>query len=73
MIGRFTVGLAVGISSMIVPVYLSEVAPTKIRGVVVTFYVVAISIGQLASSVIALELGRDWRLMLGLGAGPAII
>lgn len=45
MIGRFTVGLAVGMSSMIVPVYLSEKAPTSIRGVVVTFYVVAISIG----------------------------
>jgi MFS transporter, SP family, solute carrier family 2 (myo-inositol transporter), member 13 len=28
MIGRFIVGLAAGISSMIVPVYLSEVAPT---------------------------------------------
>ena len=45
MIGRFTVGLAVGISSMIVPVYLSEVAPISIRGVTVTIYVIAINIG----------------------------
>jgi MFS family permease len=27
MIGRFTVGIGVGIASMVIPVYLSEVAP----------------------------------------------
>ena len=45
MIGRFIVGLAVGISSMIVPVFLSEVAPNSIRGIVVTFYVLAVNAG----------------------------
>ena len=35
MVGRFVVGLGVGIASMVVPVYLSEVSPTEVRGTVV--------------------------------------
>ena len=35
MLGRVIVGLGVGVSSMIVPVYLSEVSPKHIRGTVV--------------------------------------
>ena len=35
MLGRFIVGFGVGVSSMIVPVYLSEVSPKHIRGTVV--------------------------------------
>jgi SP family sugar:H+ symporter-like MFS transporter len=31
---RFVLGLAVGCSSLAVPVYLSEIAPTEIRGAV---------------------------------------
>lgn len=32
MVGRFIVGLGVGVAAMIVPVYLSECAPTHLRG-----------------------------------------
>jgi len=45
MVGRVLVGLGVGIASMSVPVYLSEVAPTSIRGTVVTGFVIAITTG----------------------------
>src|SRR5699024_5049192 len=30
--GRFTVGIAIGLASMVVPVYIAEVAPAQIRG-----------------------------------------
>ena len=73
MIGRVLVGLGVGVASMVVPIYLSEVAPVSIRGAVVAFFVVAVTLGQLISSGIALACGRNWRLMLGLAAVPAII
>ena len=73
IIGRLIVGLAVGIASMIVPVYLSEVSPLAIRGTLVTSFIIALTFGQLISSIIALELGRNWRLMLGLGAVPSVI
>ena len=73
MVGRFVVGLGVGIASMIVPVYLSEVSPISTRGAVVACFIVAVTIGQLISSGIALACGRNWRLMFGLAAIPAII
>ena len=45
MVGRFVVGLGVGIASMIVPVYLSEVSPISTRGAVVACFIVAVTIG----------------------------
>lgn len=36
MLGRFLVGLGVGVAAQIVPLYLSEVAPIEIRGKVVS-------------------------------------
>ena len=44
IIGRFTVGIGVGAASQIVPLYLSEVAPVEIRGKLVAFSVVMITI-----------------------------
>ena len=75
MLGRVIVGLGIGIASMILPVYLSEVAPVAIRGVVVSCFVVGITLGQLISSIVALLLApsRDWRLMFGLAAIPAFL
>jgi SP family myo-inositol transporter-like MFS transporter 13 len=73
MLGRIIVGFGVGIASMIVPVYLSEVSPICVRGRVVAWFVVVITAGQLISSIISLFLGRNWRLMLGLSIIPAFI
>ena len=35
VVGRFVVGLGVGTAAMVVPVYLAEIAPTSIRGILV--------------------------------------
>ena len=45
MVGRLIVGLGVGFASMVVPVYLSEVAPPNVRGKIVASFVMAITIG----------------------------
>lgn len=58
---------------MVVPVYLSEAAPTEIRGSLVTFNVLLITGGQFISYLICIALGRNWRLMLGLAATPSVI
>ena len=38
-----------------------------------TCFVLAVTLGQLISSGVALACGRNWRLMLGLAAAPAIV
>ena len=73
MLGRFVVGLGVGIASLVVPVYLSEVSPQEVRGAVVATDIMVITMGQFIAAVISLLLGRDWRLMLGLAAVPSAL
>jgi len=48
MAGRFLGGLAIGISSLAIPVYLSEFAPARIRGRLVGMYDMGIQVGTLA-------------------------
>ena len=43
MLGRFILGLGVGVASQIVPLYLSEVAPVEVRGTLVAFNVLVIT------------------------------
>ena len=47
--GRLIVGLGVGLASCIVPLYIGELAPAKIRGRLVTINVVAITLGQVVA------------------------
>lgn len=44
-IGRFILGLGVGIVSVVCPVLLSEIAPEASRGVITTFHQVRLSDG----------------------------
>lgn len=73
MVGRVIIGLGVGVASMIEPVYLAEISPCKLRGALVSSFVIAITFGQLASICICLACGHNWRLMLGLAGVPALI
>lgn len=45
MVGRFIVGLGIGAASLVVPVYLSEVSPTEMRGTVVATDIMVITAG----------------------------
>jgi len=73
IVGRFIVGLGVGVAAMVVPVYLSEVSPKKVRGIIVNLNVVFIALGQFIALVVCLLLGNRWRWMLGLAAIPAVL
>lgn len=46
---RIFSGFGVGIASIVVPLYLSEIAPTQKRGQLVTYYQLAITIGILVA------------------------
>ena len=73
MIGRLVVGLGVGIASLVVPVYLSEICPVEVRGTVVAVDVMIITAGQFISSILAFALGTNWRVMLGLAGVPSLL
>lgn len=75
VIGRFIIGLAVGGSSAIVPVYLSEMAPTDKRGSLSSLNHLMITIGILASYLINYAFAdmEAWRWMVGLAVVPSVI
>ncbi|KZO91619.1 general substrate transporter [Calocera viscosa TUFC12733] len=50
--GRFVAGLGVGVISATVILYMSEIAPKKIRGAIVSGYQFAITVGLLLSTVV---------------------
>lgn len=55
---RVMAGMGVGVASNISPLYISEVAPAKKRGSLVTFYQLAITIGILVAYISNLFLQR---------------
>lgn len=74
---RFIGGVGVGISSIAVPAYISEIAPAAIRGRLVATYQFQIVFGILIAFVsnffLAGAITEDWRLMLGVEALPALV
>lgn len=75
LVARFVLGVAVGIAALIVPLYLSEVAPTRIRGAVSSLNQLAIVSGILLAFLVnaVLASSEDWRLMVGLAVVPSIV
>ncbi|KAI0193680.1 general substrate transporter [Xylaria flabelliformis] len=79
VVGRSIVGLAIGAASFVTPLYLAELAPAAHRGMVVTMNVLSITLGQVVAYVIGWAFAEHgnpatgWRLMVGLGAVPAIL
>lgn len=51
ILARLTGGVGIGIASIIVPLYLSEIAPAAIRGRLVTCYQLAITVGILMAYI----------------------
>ena len=72
---RFVIGLAVGSAALVVPLYLSEIAPTELRGRIASLNQMMIVVGILAAFIVnaILASSGDWRLMLGLAAVPSVI
>ena len=67
------IGLAIGTSSSVLPVYLSEIAPVEVRGRVVALYILMTCIAYVISGITAFSLGNQWRIMIGIAAVPAFM
>lgn len=72
---RLLAGLAIGVSYVVVPVYLAESAPARVRGFLLVAYQVTNVIGMVAGYLGAYLLGESlgWRCVLGLAAVPAVL
>lgn len=75
ILGRFLLGLAIGLASFTAPLYLAEIAPESIRGAMISLYQLMITIGILAAflSNTAFSYSGDWRWMLGIIAIPSAL
>jgi len=58
ILGRFLVGLGVGVASVTAPVYIAEASPSEIRGSLVSSNVLMITGGQFLSYIVNLAFTR---------------
>ena len=73
---RAVVGIAIGVASMLTPLYLAEIAPKQQRGAIVSLNQFCITFGILVSYLADYALtgaADNWRWMLGLGMVPGTI
>lgn len=72
---RFLLGLGVGGSSQIVPMYIAELAPAHRRGAQGVLFQMMICVGTLLAYAMGYLLGPSgsWEWMLGLAVIPAVI
>ncbi len=82
IIGRFTIGVGVGVASVAAPLYVAEMARSEIRGRLVSTYQLAITVGILVAYIVdaaltvpqsELATSENWRWMLGGALVPGVL
>jgi MFS transporter, SP family, arabinose:H+ symporter len=77
IIARFIGGLGIGISTVVAPLYISEIAPAKHRGLLAGMFQFNIVFGIVVaylSNALLTGIGPDaWRWMLGVAALPSLV
>ena len=72
--GRALAGLGIGLASALVPLYISEVAPARVRGALGSVNQLVICVGILGALLANVALpATAWRLMFGVAAVPAAL
>lgn len=74
--GRVIIGVAIGVASYAVPLYISEMSPPRVRGALVSLNQLMITIGILLSyfvDEIFTSVPGTWRWMFLVGVLPAVI
>ncbi len=75
LIGRFLVGVGIGMSAVVAPAYLGEIAPAHLRGRIVESYEILLCFGMLASVAMDVAFGHlphNWRWMVRLSLDHCI-
>ncbi|XP_047306963.1 probable plastidic glucose transporter 1 [Impatiens glandulifera] len=76
LFGRFLVGIGIGVNTVLVPIYISEVAPTKYRGSLGALSQIGTCIGIIASLFLGIPSENDphwWRTMLYIASVPGLV
>jgi len=76
IIWRLIIGLAIGVASYTVPLYISEISPTHVRGALVSINQLAITVGIFTSYLVDLGFANfpeGWRWMFLVGLIPSLI
>ncbi|XP_051149103.1 sugar transport protein 14 [Andrographis paniculata] len=77
ILGRILLGVGIGFGNQAVPLYLSEMAPAKIRGAVNQLFQLTTCLGILIANFVNYGIEHlhpwGWRLSLGLAAVPATL
>lgn len=75
LVGRAILGVAIGIASMAVPLYIAEISPPQSRGALVSLNQLLITFGILLAYGVSFYYASksDWRDMFLFGIFPAIL
>jgi SP family arabinose:H+ symporter-like MFS transporter len=77
IIARFIGGLGIGVSTVVAPLYISEIAPARHRGLLAGMFQFNIVFGIVVayvSNALLTGIGPDaWRWMLGVAAVPSLV
>jgi sugar porter (SP) family MFS transporter len=76
LLGRFITGISIGMGSFTTPLFISEIAPTQIRGTLLLINGIAITTGQSLSFLVGYFVHhisiQSWRYLVIIGIIPAI-
>lgn len=77
VVARLAGGIAIGVASLVVPLYIAEIAPARIRGQLVTLNQLAIVSGILLAYIASYYLAgmglASWRWMFAAAAVPSLL
>ncbi|GBR53345.1 sugar-proton symporter [Neokomagataea thailandica NBRC 106555] len=75
IVGRVFLGLAVGLAAFAAPLYISEITVESVRGAMISFYQLMVSLGIFLAFISDsfLASGGHWRWMLGIMIVPATL
>ena len=78
ILARLFLGIAIGVSSFAVPLYIAEISPAKLRGRLVSMFQLMVTIGVLVSYLSDLFFADEnnpscWRPMFYVGVIPACV
>lgn len=77
LIGRFIIGVCIGVASYVAPLFIAEIAPPDKRGALVLINGLTITFGQAIAYLIGYFIhdysASSWRFLFAIGSIPALI